>query len=88
MNRVVDPITNICTCDSGFYSTGAALCSTCNYDCKNCINTAVKCTSCNLIGTNRSDHILSNNTCPCIEGYYDVGLSVCAKCDISCKGCL
>ena len=59
------------------------VCEECHFLCKNCVDTYTNCIECHLTDTNRVD----GSTCPCAEGYYDVGILVCSKCAIFCKTC-
>lgn len=47
-------------CTDGLYNSAVGLCSTCSSPCKNCVDSATKCTSCDVAGTNP---VLHDNTC-------------------------
>lgn len=62
-------------------------CPFCHYSCYYCTtNLSTACSSCNTTHDYRI-FIASNNTCTCINGYYDVGVPKCTKCQYSCATC-
>lgn len=62
-------------------------CSSCHFSCYTCTNNAsTACTSCNTARDKR-EYKSANNTCMCISGYYDSGVSICASCNYTCSTC-
>ena len=68
----------------GYYDDGSSLvCPSCHYSCDTCsAGGATHCLSC-LASSHRA---LANNSCPCVDGYYDWNSSVCVGCHYTCSG--
>ena len=59
---------------------------TCHYSCVTCNNTVTQCTS--FSSANKRVFLSNNNTCPCIERYFDDGSSAdCGTCHYTCTTC-
>lgn len=78
-----------CQCKDGYVerSTVAATCQqlTCHYSCKTCNNTVSACTSCE--SSHQRVLVISSNSCPCQDKYYDSGSGQCSSCHYSCGKC-
>jgi proprotein convertase subtilisin/kexin type 5 len=49
-----------------------------------CVNTNEYCLTC----VSNTFRTFSNNVCPCNDGYFENGVSVCAICSTICKTCV
>jgi hypothetical protein len=72
-----------CTCISGYYDAFLPLtqsqdCIPCDYQCSTCV-TASRCISCPK-NTNRK-YDATNETCLCVDPYFDNGDALCDVCD-------
>ena len=78
-----------CYCKDGYVekSPVGAACNqlTCHYSCVTCNNSATACSSCSSV--KHRVYLSNDNTCPCIEQYYDSGSSTCSKCHYTCTTC-
>ncbi|CAD8065678.1 unnamed protein product [Paramecium sonneborni] len=83
-NRILSS-SNICECQIGYFQGDNDLvCSKCSDMCQQCNFTKDQCTSC------YPSHyrLPKNDTCICMDGYYDNGQLICQKCPSTCKTCL
>ncbi len=88
-HRILDPTTNnSCICSVGFFEDGPPECSACHYSCFDCDDYGENnCTQCPSILTNRLNNISSSGSCPCKNGYFDLGTLNCSLCHYSCLTC-
>jgi len=75
----------LATCPSYYFVNATySFCFGCNYACSECTNSSnVSCTACDL----NMYRNLSTNSCICIDGYYDNGITQCAPCEYTCMTC-
>lgn len=62
-----------CDCNLGYFETGVPKCGVCDYTCRTCVTVETYCTSCDPTLFRFSEPI--DNSCPCIDGYFDDGYS-------------
>ncbi|CAD8071405.1 unnamed protein product [Paramecium sonneborni] len=75
---------NTCECQVGYFQgDNDLICSKCSDLCEKCNFTKDQCISC------YPSHyrISTNDTCICMDGYYDIGQLICQKCHSTCKTC-
>lgn len=73
-----------CPCQVGFYDAGVAACQPCHYSCYSCANS----TACSTCNTTYFRTMVSNLTCGCLTGHYDIyGVTTCAPCHVTCQSC-
>ena len=78
---------NSCFCNARYYDNGVVICANCHYTCFTCTDNAnTNCDTC--AATNFRQILSSNNSCPCMIGYYNIGINpVCLLCHYSCWTC-
>lgn len=71
-----------CECEAGYYDTGVADCSTCDYKCYTCTGSPTGCVIC------RDPQNRVPPNCDCEDGFYDDGENGdCEKCHHKCETC-
>ncbi|KAL4451057.1 hypothetical protein ABPG74_021379, partial [Tetrahymena malaccensis] len=80
-----------CPCFKGYFDNGNALCQQCSITCDECIGSSTNC----INSCNPSDfRVLVNNTCICMQGYYEIyeldgtPKKQCSPCSYACLGCV
>lgn len=80
-------VNNSCPCKFGFYDEDSLYCKPCAPQCLTCQFKSKECTSCPVDSFREFIDGLGINFCPCLQGYFDIGLPMCKQCSPSCKTC-
>ncbi|CAD8161586.1 unnamed protein product [Paramecium octaurelia] len=92
ITRYLDTDTSKCLCKDRFYEAKKNnvqvlriinILECHSSSCKTCEIQSNKCLTCELTNF----RVFQMNTCPCVDGYYDVGIEVCQKCSDVCQIC-
>jgi len=68
---------------NGYYNISTPACAECHYSCLTCVTASTTCLSCPG-GSNRYNYSGLNNTCPCVNGFFDNGITICEACHYTC----
>lgn len=76
-----------CVCSASSYQDNVTLiCTACSYSCQTCsYSSSNSCLSCNPLHFRYN--LTTNNSCPCLPGYYEANQSYCKPCLSPCATC-